>query len=288
MNKNILFTCYPTLNTEGFESVSATKKTIPGAIVIYSCNKHKETRLKKFVLSKKNYNGWKVFIIIGNPFLKTDYEIEDNIITIKCEDSYIHLSKKIILGFKIIFELYNVEEGILRCGDDLVFNETKLEKFTKIPNKSDYLGSIIRYDKVIVKHYDNFMPDYFNSHPQDLTNPLNGIPYTLEEMQKFNQVPLTNYASGVLIYFSKKACDILIDHMEIIDWNVFHKSEKYGYPYIIEDITIGFILNKNNIYPVSYKIYGDSLAELENMNDTSIAMHTNEYKENYRNVQWNS
>lgn len=274
--KNILFTCYP-IKKESFESTSLRiKETISGAILIYSCHKHKETRLKQFVLSKKNYSGWKVFIIIGNPFLEKDYIIQDNLITIKCEDSYIHLAKKVIFGFKIIFHLYNVTEGILRCGDDLHFNENKLEKFINTPNKNNYCG-IVSPNRDHMK-YDNFMPDYFNSHQNDLLNPLNGIPYNIHEMQKFNRVPTTIYIIGVIIYFSKKACEILIDHMKIINWNVFHYSEIHGYPYIIEDIAIGFILNKHNIHPSYYKLYCDTKIELDDHNDTSIVMHTNAYK----------
>ena len=274
MSKNILFTCYPTQH-ETFKNTKS--KVIPGVILIYSCHRHKDTRLKKFTLSKRNYNGWKVYIIIGDPNLDVDYIVEDNIITLKCEDSYIHLTKKVILAFKILFHMYTITEGILRCGDDLVFSEAKLEKFTKIRNKPDYMGRAIRLDRNMKKIHDNFMPDYFNDHPNDLLNPLNGIPYNLEEMQQFNKVPTPDYISGVLIYFSKDACDVLIDHMEQINWNVFLEYEEYGFPYIIEDIAIGYILNINNIFPYDYMIYCDTEEELKS-DKTGIAVHTNEYK----------
>jgi len=270
MNKNVLFTCYPTNILEKF-----TSTTIPGVILIYSCHRHKDTRLKKFALSKKEYNGWKVYKIIGDPNLDVDYIIDDDLITIKCEDSYIHLTKKVIYAFKILFHMYTIKEGILRCGDDLIWDEHKLEEFTKMKNKPDYLGRAIRMDRNIKKIHDNFMPDYFNGHPNDLLNPLNGLPYSLHEMQQLNEVPTPDYISGVLIYFSKHACDILIDHMEQINWNVFVRYEEYGFPYIIEDIGIGYILNINHIYPHDYKIYSDSEEELKN-DKTSVAIHTND------------
>jgi len=240
-----------TINTEGTiidPSIYLDPNIIPGAIIIYSCNKHKETRLKKFILKDKTYKYWKVFIIIGNPLITSDYEINDNVITLKCEDSYIHLTKKVILAFKVIFSLYKVKEGILRCGDDLYFNKNNLEKFLIVPNKKDYIGVIWKHEKKMRKIEDNFMINYFNSHPEELLNKLNGINYTLEEMQKFNQIPLVNYTHGVVVYLSKKSCDILINHMEKINWNVFTEDSKYGYPYIIEDVGIGFILNLNSIY----------------------------------------
>jgi hypothetical protein len=277
MNKNILFTCYPIKNLEKFEVSTEEKQIIPGVILIFSCNRHKNTRLKKFRLSKKNYGEWKVFIIIGDPNLNDDYIINDNIITIKCEDSYIHLTKKVILAFKILFNLYTVTDGVLRCGDDLVFNETKLQTFLNSPNKQDYIGIPGRNEKNLVKIHDNFMPDYFINHPKDLLDPLNGIHYSLDEMLQFNEIPTSDYAIGVLVYFSKNACDILINHMEQINWNVFHKNENYGYPYIIEDVAIGYILNINNIYPLYDEIYCDSESNLLT-DGPSIAYHTNHFK----------
>jgi hypothetical protein len=258
-------------------SIYLDPNIIPGAIIIYSCNKHKETRLKKYFLKEQTYKYWKVFIIIGNPLITSEYEINDNIITLKCEDSYIHLTKKVILAFKVIFSLYQVKEGILRCGDDLYFNENNLEKFLLVPNKKDYIGVIWKHDKVMRKIKDNFMINYFNSHPEELLNELNGINYSLAEMQKFNQIPLVNYTQGVVVYLSKKSCDILIKHMEDINWNVFTEDSKYGYPYIIEDVGVGFILNSNSIYPVDYKLFSDNYNEFIN-NDICIANHTNEFK----------
>ena len=65
------------------------------------------------------------------------YKLDDNIMTIKCEDSYIHLLKKFILAIKYLNEIYIIEQGVLRCGDDLVFNEKNLVSFLN-SNKSDF------------------------------------------------------------------------------------------------------------------------------------------------------
>ena len=46
------------------------------------------------------YLDWKVFYVIGNPSIENDYEINDNIITLKCEDSYIHLTKNV--NYKLV------------------------------------------------------------------------------------------------------------------------------------------------------------------------------------------
>ena len=260
--------------------MNSNKITIPGAILIFSCHKHKETRLKQFTLSKTEYDGWKVFIIIGNPFIEIEYVINDNTITIKCEDSYIHILKKVVLSCKIILDLYDVQQGILRCGDDLIFNESKLSLFLNKGNKPDYMGLIANFvdSSSIFPKYNNFMPDYFISHHEDLKNPLNGIPYSLDDMKFFNVVPHCTYTGGVVVYLSIKSCMILINHMENIEWNVFQSDKNYGYPYIIEDIGVGFILSINNINPVSYNLYSDHKKDIENINHPAVAYHTNMYK----------
>jgi hypothetical protein len=46
--------------------------------------------MKKFKLSKKNYE---VIFVLGDFLLNTKYKFDENtnILTLKCEDSYIHL-----------------------------------------------------------------------------------------------------------------------------------------------------------------------------------------------------
>jgi len=253
------------------------KEVIPGVILIISCNKHKETRLKKFKLSKTEYGGWKVFIIIGNPFLENDYEINDNIITIKCEDSYIHLLKKVVLSCKILFNLYDIQEGILRCGDDLVFNEDRLENFLINQPKTDYMGVVPINIDTITPSKNTFMTDYFASHPDDITNPINGINYSNEVMSIFNIIPKCTYVSGVILYISKYTCQLLIKYMELINWNIFMLHNKVGFPFIIEDVGIGYILTTHNIMPSYYPFYTDKI-ELFKTNNYVITFHTNEDK----------
>jgi hypothetical protein len=251
---------------------------IPGIILIISCNKHKETRLKEFTLINQEYNGWKVFIIIGNPELNTLYEINNNMITIKCEDSYVHVMKKVVLSMKILFSMYKIQYGILRCGDDLVFNEDVLHRFTQSitsTNNPNYLGKIAnpmcitKYSKKI----DYFIPHYFYTHQEDITNPYNGLQnMSLNTLLRLDEVPNIPYTGGVIFYVSLKSCNILICEMESVNWNIFNYNNNYGFTYIIEDIGIGYTLYKNNIFPQHCDLYSDI------PNKTSIAYHTNKYK----------
>ena len=255
------------------------KESIKGAILIYSCHKHKDTRLKEFKLPKNEYSGWKVFYILGNPQIKKDF-ILDNTILLKCEDSYIHVAKKVVMGIKFIYENYEVEEGILRCGDDLVFNETSLTNFLKMEGKQDYMGVTANsgMSNTIVAQQNNFMPSYYLSHQEDLQNPLHSIPYTIQEMMQFNKVPKLRYAGGVVVYLSNHSCKTLIDHFESIGWNVFEPNAEYGYPYIIEDIAVGYILHANDIFVTQYPLYIDNLNDFNKYNRLPVALHTNKYK----------
>jgi|688.fasta_scaffold275661_2 hypothetical protein len=249
-----------------------------GAILIFSCEKYRNTRLREFGLSKREYNGWNVFTVFGNPFLSTEFELQDNVITVRCEDSYLYVLKKVAMGMKAILSLFPIEEGILRCGDDLIYNEIALQKFLDGP-KDAYMGVTWGRDPRAVelgKHEDNFMWDYYRNHLEDFNNPLHGLP-SPNTVRKMNQIPTVVAVSGVIIYFSKKACQAIVDHMESVHWDILQYTEKYGYPYTIEDNSIGFILRKADIYPTNALLYTDREHIFSQSN--VIALHTNRYKD---------
>lgn len=258
------------------------KLVIPGAIFVYTCNKYKNTRLKELKLENE-YLGWKVFFIIGDITLETEYkfkieeETNRTFLYLKCEDSYIHLLKKVVLTMKIIYDNYVIENGILRCGDDLIINEEKLINFINKEEKGDFMGVISYNTNPISKKIENFIPDYYASHKDELDE----ISLTLDDVQKLNEIPLCHNVGGVIVYLSNKSCKILIDEMIKLDWNIFEYTNEYGYPYIIEDIGVGFILNNNNIYPTYCKLYSNDSNELNDSNTENvyvIAVHTNNYK----------
>ena len=280
-------------SSDASSSSSPPRLVIPGIILIISCNKYKDTRLQEHKLSKLEYNGWKVLYVIGNPLIEDEYEWgggdsdgdsdsdgDDNdgsFITLKCEDSYIHLLKKVFMAIKVIMHRYTITEGILRCGDDLVINEDRLEHFLNCTKKTDYMGIVNFKSNVIKPCYDEYMYRYFKYHPEDLINPLNGIPFNIEQLRQFSIRPLVSYISGVIIFLSVRSCNVIIRHMESIQWNVFTKNPQYGYPYTIEDVGIGYILTTNNIQMTNCPLYSNSSA-MSNIDDTTnitIAYHTN-------------
>lgn len=259
------------------------KKKIRGAILIISCHKHRETRLKKYMLPKPDYHGYKVFYALGNPNINSDYEIKNgNFITLKCEDSYLHILKKVVLAINVITTIYELEEGVLRCGDDLIFHEQKLCNFLDSEKIEDYMGyidghkignEIIKFEN-ICKRQDSFMSDYFETHIEDVLNPLNGLENCNNIIPMMKMVPNCRYINGVVTWLSIKSCMALINTVLDPNWDTIHYNDKYGFPYIIEDVGVGFILAKHGIYPVDRKYYTIDFSN----SDETFAFHTNEFK----------
>ena len=250
---------------------------VEGIILILSCQKYIKKRLDKFKLKNKNYCNWKVIYVIGDLFMKKNYELkDDNMLYIKCEDSYIHLLKKLVLSIKYLNEIFIIKQGILRCGDDLIFSESSLIKFLN-NEKHDYYGQatydeegIYSLNDIISLKEDNFMYDYYVNHTEDFNNKHHGLSdLTIEKVKSMSLRPDIKYGYGIVFYISNYACKILIDHMEKINYNLFHfDTESKSYPYTIEDVGVGYILQIHKIEFVNKHIFFGKRAKF-------IARHTN-------------
>lgn len=260
------------------------KEKVEGIILIVSCQKYLKLRVELFKLNRNYYNNWKVIYVVGDFSMKKNYElVNDNFLYIKCEDSYIHLLKKVSLSLKYVYELFEIKQGILRCGDDLVFSVSSLVKFLNSENKHDYYGQATyekegEYftdpdkDEIKLKH-DNFMLDYYINHESDFQNAQHGLEnMSLSVLKNMTLIPDIVYAYGIVYYVSNNACKTIVDFMESINYNVFYYEEKSNsYPYIIEDVGIGYILQTNKFKFVNKHIFFGKSAKF-------IAKHTNKYK----------
>ena len=258
---------------------------VDGIILVISCQKHLNTRLKEINL-KENYGNWKVINVIGDLFLDCDYKLEGNLMTIKCEDSYLHLLKKEALSYKYLYEMFDIKEGILKCNDDLLFNENNLENFLKSPKKHnindneyidiDFMGRSVVAPGTTTSH----LIEYYQNHPEDFDNPqhnLKGV--DIAKFSKFTQKD-PKYIAGPIAYFSNKSCKILINHISNINYNVHHYDKKTdSYPYAIEDIITAYILQENNIKLLhSDYFYNDLWIQCDEDKNKMIAFHTNKYR----------
>jgi len=260
---------------------------VEGIILVLSCKKHRYSRLKNINLKYK-YIGWKVIKVIGKLFLNKDYELVDDILFIKCEDSYLHLLKKLALSLKYIYNIFNIKQGVLRCGDDLIFSEENLIKFLESP-KYDFYGkspnptSAIQDKNLLVNikfntKYDNFILNYYLIHNNELTDKEHGINMTTEELNKFLIRPKLDGPAGVIYYISNYSCKVIIDTMEKINYNIFYYDEySKSYPYIIEDVGITYIMYRNEIPYTDNTIFYSDYSDGYNKN--VIAIHTNFQKD---------
>lgn len=251
---------------------------VDGIILILSCEKHRYTRLQQYGLDEKQINNWKVIKVIGDLFLDKPYKFEDNFLFLKCEDSYIHLLKKLTLSIKYLYENFKIKEGILRCGDDLIFNKIKLNNFLN-SKKYDFYGQSFYKQNYISDNlnnlkktkYDPFMMNYYIGHQNELCDPKHGIHLSIEELSNFMVRPDIWGPAGVIYYLSNKSCEIIINAMENINYNIFHLDKfTNSYPYTIEDVGITYIMYYNKINFIDSQKFFD--------NKNSIATHTNMYK----------
>lgn len=274
----------------------STKKEVNGVILILSCQKHKDTRLKEINLKNNSYNNWEVVYVIGDFFLNANYKyVNDettngrNYLYLRCEDSYLHLLKKLALSIKALYEIFDIKQGVLRCGDDLIFNENNLVKFLN-SKKNDYYGEspfssgYKCLNKNVLKNLkiDSFMADYYKNHPEDFSNPhhnLKGI-----NVSKYSLRPNLYGAAGVIFFLSNKACNILVNDMQKINFNILHYDRfTRSYPYVIEDCGVSFIMYMNDIEFINNKnfIFKSKQSQINNddfLKSNTIVTHTNKYK----------
>jgi hypothetical protein len=267
-----------------------SKVKVDGIIMVLTCQKYIHTRLVKCRLPKDEYElsggrRWKVIYTLGDLALKDDeddkaesWTLVGNLLTVKCEDSYIHLLKKCSLAIKALYEIFDISEGILRSGDDLVYNQDALEQFLSMSNKPDYYGQSpagrsfhsndINFLTETVT--DPFMYNYYLTHSSDFEDPCHNLKGV--DISKFMKRPRIDVgAAGVLYYLSNVACSIVIFHMEMINYDVFaYDTFSKSYPYTIEDCGMSFIMYLNCVpFVHCSNMYRDSPGS------GCIAYHTN-------------
>jgi len=147
--------------------------------------------------------------------------------------------------------LYDIKEGVLRCGDDLVVNEPLLESFLR-SKKFDFMGKSHTKKNLLQKDItpsllkrtciDPFMVKYYSTHVEDFYNPQHNLKGV--DIKKYMKRPEISIGpAGVLYYISNACCTTLIAHIEQIKYDIFHFDEySQSYPYTIEDCGVSYIL----------------------------------------------
>lgn len=260
------------------------RRSVPGVILVTSCHKHLGTRVAEMALLRSDeFEGWPVHAVVGDPSLPREFELRGRLLVVRCEDSYVHLLKKVALAVRALCgALYDVRHGVLRCGDDLEFDAAELRRFLRERERpgdaAHYAGRPVGLpaasERAAPARHDPFMVHYYRGHPEDFRDPLHGLAGREDGFERYSVVPAGAYVSGVMLFLSARACALVVAHMEAVGFDVFAHDPLYGYPYIIEDVGIGHILRRAGV-PITpvHGMYDD-----HGLAPGCIAHHSNRYK----------
>lgn len=199
-------------------------------LLIMSCQKyiHKILKQKSSWLLNLNKNIV-YFHVIGDPSLQTNYHLDliNNILTIKTEDDYNSLPKKVIKAYEIIQNLYDFK-FIFKTDDDQLLESSNffntllpvLEKYEKV----NYGGNLINIPV-------DQISTYYQIHP---------------ELPKNLLVKKCTYCNGRFYLLSNKAVKWLVQFKDSIEKEYF-EDYAIGY-YLSSDLKKDFLKLNTSFY----------------------------------------
>ena len=217
------------------ELLFVDNKIINPLIVVLSCQKNKGIWNN---ILQKNKN---IIIFCGDPNLSKDFLLLDNILYLKCEDTYDYLPCKVYKMLNVILKIKKFEKitHIFKIDDhDTQFNNNTISNLKIILNKfSDYCGQ-----KVNFQFTGNNKWHYYKC-------PVNSKWYNIPYEGKYT--PWVDGGCGYIL--SRKAMEIISSYYE-------KEDDIYDY-HIYEDLMIALILSEYGIYPkkIPKVIEGDKL-----------------------------
>jgi hypothetical protein len=224
---------------------------VPGVILIMSCQPLFRRRFEKHNPGLRAIEGWPIVYCVADPRLDRPFLLQrssshtvGDLLIIRSEDGYIHLLKKLSLACSALGELYAIQNGILKLGDDIFINMRLVPPFLRDISKKDFIGhnygsaSFDPNGKSFVSPYvddDTSMLAYYSSRPSEVVHPDRGLGgRDISKMTRRHRVPACGV--GTAIYLSNLATDIVT------------MDKKTGaYDYIIEDVGLAFILFKHGL-----------------------------------------
>ena len=180
-------------------------------------------------------------IICGDPKLKTNYKLEDDVLYLKCRDGYDALPEKMIAAFNAILEIEefkNVNRFLKLDSDNMLRSSCMVSRDQTIL-KYDYVGQRIWW----LRNGDNPREYHFSRVSKDS--------YWYQRKYEGEMVP---YVDGGCSYvLSRRALKLITKEYG------FDKLEEVYKNHIYEDVMVGLLLKKHNITPhkTIYNISGD-------------------------------
>lgn len=193
-------------------------------------------------------------ILYGDESIEDDYHYNkyENILIVKCPDTYEYLTLKLACAYKAILNMPETSNitGIFKVDDDIVINIKELHNYIDKSIKHDYTGHVYRTIKTLCSHHQSKVS---NKLLKNLTFSLNAL----------------DFCYGPMYFLSKKALQIIVSKFSYHNFSIYSTD-------IFEDYTFGNLLNKSSIYPFCMKMYTNHLEEFTKYNFISFhdADHT--------------
>lgn len=268
---------------------------VNGVILIITCQKYFRTRIlgNTFRINSHQFTGWPIVYVLGDKDLKQDYAIappdmthsfNSYILTVKCEDYYAQIFKKIVMAQEAVYEIFNIKYGILKCDDDITFNKPKLKDFLDNMPSCDWMAR--RYSdiedfkcpfnhKCVENLIDNSIINYYLRNPQELKEVISEkSDFKPEDYVVSPVIPKELSGAGPLYYLSCKASRIIIEYFKKYNYDLYYFDEdSQSYPFVCrEDIGTAFILGNNGIPMTNNpRMFCHAWKEF---NEDSIGFHT--------------
>ncbi len=274
---------------------------VNGVIIVITCQKYFHTRIlgNKFRINSHQFNGWPIVYVLGDKDLRQQYAIappdmtnsfNSYILTVKSEDYYAQIFKKIVMAQEAVYEIFNIKYGILKCDDDITFNKPKLKDFLNNMPSCDWMAR--RYSdmedfktpfnhKCVENLIDNSIVNYYFRNPEELKEVISEkSDFKPEDYVVSPLIPKELGGAGPLYYLSSKASQIIIDFFKNCNYDLYYfDKNSQSYPFICrEDVGTAFILGNNGIPMINNNnLFCHAWKEF---NENTIGFHTHIWGQN--------
>lgn len=203
-------------------------------------------------------------ILYGDPTIEYDYQYnkDENILIVKCPDTYEYLTLKLACAYKAILNMPETSNitGLFKIDDDIVVNLEELYNYINksIFSKYDYIGHAFRINESSVQcsHHKSKVSDSL----------LKNIIFILKKL---------DFCYGPMYFLSKRSLQIIVGKFSYHNFSIYSTD-------IFEDYTFGNILKNSNIYPLCLKMYTDNLDQFTK--DRFISFHDNDHTKNLLDI----
>lgn len=186
---------------------------------------------------------------IGDPSIKEDYiyDQSNSVMTLRCDDGYLNLSRKLYMFYKTVRILFPQVKGVFKIDDDVIINLQHLHNLLEDNSHLDYFGRLVD-GKPYKSSYLQNKPYVYNQYPIFETATVD--------------VKYGSYCAGGGYWVSNNAIDAILQakylfkpfkpdtYMDLYD----ESTNTFKGLYVFDDKNVGVVLNNAGIPPTHVNI----------------------------------